>query len=161
MTSAGQHLADRRAEIERLFGEAESWASSDAKLAAHLAAYLSVLITGMIEDCIEKLVIQRAGRPGDIEIENYITKSIADGFRNPDRGKISGTLGQFSIAYQNTFNQKVPPNATSDRALRSILTNKHSLAHEGTYNLKLTIRDVREYYSNIIPILTVLQEILA
>lgn len=161
MTSAGQHVANRSAEIQLLLSDAEAWASIDAKLGAHLAAYLTVLITGMVEDCIEKLVIQRGAKPGDIEIKNYISKSIEDGFRNPDHGKISGILKQFSTAYQDEFRLYVPHDGKAAEALNSIVENKNSLAHKGISSLQMTVRDVHDYYARIVPIFEALEKILA
>lgn len=161
MTPKDPYICERCDEIEGLLTDAASWAKKDEKLGAHLAAYICVLVLGMLEDCVEHLVAQRVDKTGDSEIRNYIVKVIDERFRNPDWGKISGLLGEFSQEYKTAFTDKIPPHSTEADALRDIVTNKNSLAHTGTSKLNLTVTDVDGYYRRILPILVTLEEILA
>ena len=161
MTLTGSYIANRCSEIEGLLADAASWAKKDEKLGAHLAAYICILILGVLEDCVEHLVGQRVDKTGDNEIRNYIVKVIDERFKNPDWGKISGLLGEFSQEYKREFTDKIPHNSNEATALQDIITNKNSLAHTGTSKLNLTVMDVEGYYRRVVPILEVLEQILA
>lgn len=161
MTLQDPYLVKRSAEIEALLVEAENWAAGDYKLGANLAAYVTVLIVGVVEDCVEHLVAQRVQKTHDSEVEHYVVQSIHHGFRNPDHGAISGLLKLFSEDYQRRFKQMIPHNSKEAIALQGIVSNKNALAHLGTSNLWLTIKEVGNYYRDIKPILGVLEDILA
>ncbi|MDP2935629.1 MAG: hypothetical protein Q8O86_03970 [Dehalococcoidia bacterium] len=161
MTVSDPYVHGRCSEIERLLNEAASWASNDARLGANLAAYITVLIVGVLEDCIEHLVAQRVQKTGDNEIGNYVGKVLSERFRNPVWGYISGLLGEFSEGYQRRFSQMISHNGSEASALMSIVSNKNELAHVGTWKLEMTVTDVTDYYHRIVPILEVLEQILA
>jgi hypothetical protein len=141
--------------------DAAIWAKKDEKLGAHLAAYICVLILGVLEDCVEHLVAQRVDKTGDNEIRNYIVKVIDERFRNPDWGSISGLLGEFSQEYKRVFSDKIPYNSAEAGALQDVIINKNSLAHAGTSKLNLSVNDVDNYYRRVVPILEILEQILA
>jgi hypothetical protein len=155
------YIAKRCSEIESLLVNAEVWAENNEKLGAHMAAYISVLILGVLEDCTEHLVTQRVDKTGDSEIKNYVVKVIDERFRNPDWGAISGLLGEFSAEYKTKFTNKIAHNGTEATALQGIVDNKNALAHVGTSKLNLSVTDVDGYYRRIVPILEVLEQILA
>lgn len=161
MTLTDPYIVKRCSEIEGLLVNAKVWASNDEKLGAHLAAYICVLILGVLEDCVEHLVGQRVDKTGDNEIRNYVVKVIDERFRNPDWGKISGLLGEFSQEYKTIFTHKIAHDGTEAIALQGIVDNKNSLAHAGTSKLNLTVTDVDGYYRRVVPILEVLEQILA
>ena len=161
MTPKDPYICEKCDEIERLLIDAASWAKKDEKLGAHLAAYICVLILGVLEDCVEHLVAQRVDKTGDNEIRNYIVKVIGERFKNPDWGAISGLLGEFSQEYKRAFADKILHNGTEAGALQDVIINKNSLAHAGTSKLNLTVTDVDDYYRRVIPILEVLEQILA
>lgn len=160
MTLQDPYLIKRCDEIEALLVEADGWASGDYKLGANLAAYVTVLIVGVIEDCVEYLAAQRVQTTHDSEIEHYVVQSIHQGFRNPDHGAISGLLKMFSDDYQLRFKQRIPHDGKAALALQSVVGNKNALAHVGTSNLQLTIKEVDSYYRDIKPVLEVLEDIL-
>lgn len=161
MTLQDSYIARRCGEIDVLLTAATNWASSNEKLGAHLAAYISVLIMGVIEDCIEYLVIQRVSKTQDPEIQHYVGKVLGERFRNPNWNSISGLLKEFSEDYQRKFTEKISHNGSEASALESIMKNKNSLAHVGTEKLQMSVSDVDGYYHRIIPILEVLEQILA
>jgi hypothetical protein len=130
-------------------------------LAANLAAYITVLIVGVVEDCVEHLVAQRARKTRDSEVEHYVVQSLQERFRNPDYSAISGLLKVFSEDYQRTFRGKIPHDGKEAIALQSVIANKNMLAHVGTSNLQLTLKEVSNYSRDIKPILEVLEEILS
>lgn len=161
MTLQNPYIAARCSEIETILQQASLWASSDDKLGANLAAYISVLVCGVIEDSIEYLVIQRARKTQDTEIEHYITREIDQRFRNPEWGSISGLLKQFSVQYQQAFSNRIVANGKEHSALQSIIDNKNSLAHTGTWKFEMSLMDVDNYFRRIVPILEALEQILA
>lgn len=62
MTPNDPYVFQRCIEIESAVSEAEQWAIGNEKLGAYLAGYLTVVICGVIEDCVEHLIGNRAGK---------------------------------------------------------------------------------------------------
>lgn len=160
MSIQDKYISTKCTEIEDLLKESKNWAKTDAKLGAHLATYINVMILGMLEECFEYLVKERAKKPGDLEIENYIGKDIANKFRNPNYGLICSVLGQFSDTYRAQFQETFGGNCLEVDALKSILENKTNVAHYGLANLKLSINDVETYFKGVVRILEKLEDLL-
>jgi len=160
LTPKDPYVASRCVEIELLLADAKGWAAHDEKLGAHLAAYLTVLITGVVEDCIEHLVLQTVSKTQDHEVRRFVGEVLGQRFRNPDWGKISGLLRQFSEEYQRQFTARIPHNSPAADALTSIVSYKNDLSHVGTWKLQLTVAEVDSYNHSIIPILEALEDIL-
>lgn len=159
MTPSDPYVFQRCIEIESAVSEAKQWAVGNEKLGAYLAGYLTVVICGVVEDCVEHLIGNRAGKAQDRELQSFVRRAIHERFRNPDSDLISGTLRAFSVAYSTEFNQQTRP---EDRvALDSIVANKNNLAHVGTWKQQSTITDVRDYYERIKRVLSVLDSILS
>jgi hypothetical protein len=155
-----KYISKKCIEIEGLIKDSEDWAKGDAELGAHLATYINVLILGIFEECIEYLVIERSKKPGDIEIENYISKDIAQRLKNPDYGKICGVLGQFSDRYKAEFQREFSSNCSEVDALDSIIRNKTNVAHYGLANLGLSVKDVGIYFESVEKMLEKLEDLL-
>jgi len=155
-----KYISAKCIEIENLLKECKNWAASDPKLGAHLATYANVMILGMLEVCFEHLVKERAKRPGDLEVGNYIGKHIEDRFRNPNFGLILSVLGQFSDAYRDEFQKTFNPNSSGVVALNGLLENKTNVAHYGLANLNLSVNDVEIYFGGVVNILEKLEELL-
>lgn len=168
MSIVNQYIVNKCDEIGSLLKQAKVWAEgdpteekvADPKLGAHLASYINVIMLGMLEDCIEYMVRERAKKPGDKELENYISEDISQSFRNPNYSKICEVLGQFSSEYKSEFQSRIKHDSSAVDALNSILENKNKLAHLGLSNLNLTIDDANDYYIRVIPILEVLEDLL-
>lgn len=168
MSIQNQYVVNKCSEIESLLKQAKIWSEgdpmqekvADPKLGAHLATYINVIMLGMLEDCIEYMVRERAKKPGDKEIENYISNHISQSFRNPSYSKICEVLGQFSSKYKSEFQDRIKHDSSAIEALDSILENKRNLAHLGLSNLNLSIDDTNSYYLRVIPILEVLEDLL-
>ncbi|MBI4337436.1 MAG: hypothetical protein HY683_06375 [Chloroflexi bacterium] len=139
--------------------DAKAWSSGNAKLGAYLAAYLTVLIAGVLEDCMEQLVVKRVGRTGDAEVGAFVQKSLKERFRNPNSDRISELLGSFSTQYRDAFKTRVP--SKQKESLNSIIANKNSLAHEGSWKLHVTLDDVDGYYRDVIPVLEAVEQVLS
>jgi hypothetical protein len=161
VTFSDPYITSRCNEVDVLIKDATSWASSDAKLGAHLATYLNVMILGVVEDCIEHLIENRAGKSGDIEIKAFVHKITDRQFRNPDYGAICELLKEFSDQYCNLFKSKIISNGSEATALQSVVINKNNLAHTGIFNLTMSLNDADNYFRRIIPVLKVLEQILA
>lgn len=155
-----KYISTKCIELENLIKDSKNWAKRDAKLGAHLATYINVMILGMLEECFEHLVKERAKKPGDLEIGNYITKDIENRFRNPNYGLICSILGQFSDTYKLEFQKTFDGNCLEVTALNSILENKTNVAHYGLANLKLSVNDVEIYFKGIVNILEKLEDLL-
>lgn len=154
------HAGDRFSEIAKLISESEGWSSFDSHLDAHLAAYACVLLSGAIESAIEHIIYRRMRSLGDHEAERYVTKVVAQRFRNPDWGSINGLLGDFSDAYKKAWATEFPSGGRIDECLRSVNSIKNSLAHTGSNSLHVTLRDVRSYMDNIVPAMSFLEELM-
>ena len=81
-------------------------------------------------------------------------------FRNPDYNKICDLLATFSKEYKHRFSCRVKHDSSEAEALRSIIENRHSLAHEGTNKLNLSVKDMGDYYQRVTLILEALEDIL-
>ena len=155
-----KHIADRFADIATLMADAWTWANLDPRLGAHLAAYICVLLTGAVEDAVERTVTLRMGSLGDSEVESYVITVLAQRFRNPDWGAISGLLGEFSENYKRAWSTRFPHNGRVADSLRSILTIKNALAHTGSTSLYVTLQDVETYYHDVLPAVDELEQII-
>jgi len=155
-----QYISTKCIEIENLLKECKVWAVKDPKLGAHLATYANVVIVGMLEVCFEYIIKQRAKRPGDLEVGNYIGKHIEDRFRNPSFGQICSILGQFSDAYREEFEKTFKQNSSEVVALNGLLDNKTNVAHYGLANLNLSVNDVEIYFGGVVNILEKLEQLL-
>ena len=158
MTPKDPYVVQRCAEIESNLVDAHNWSATDAKLGAYLAGYVTVLISGVVEDCVEYLVKQRAGRSNDPELTELVSQLLAESFRNPRSNYIAGLLRRFSLEYEERYQALVP--LSSREALGSIIANRLSLTHTGTWRQPTTIADVQSYFGRIVPILAVVEEIL-
>ena len=158
MTPRDPYVAQRCAEIDLSLIDAVTWSATDAKLGAYLAGYVTILISGVVEDCIEYLVKQRAVRSQDPELTEFVSRLVGGSFSNPRSESISSLLGRFSSAYEQQYQDSVA--LSSREALGSIMANRLSLAHVGTWKQQTTVADVQSYFSRIVPILSVVEDIL-
>lgn len=156
-----EYVSTRCQEIEQLLQYADSWAQKDERLGAHLAAYICILLLGVLEDCIEHLIVERARRSGDPELQAFVTCVIGERFRNPSYQRICETLDDFSQDYKRKFVEKINRNSREAEALENIVANRHSLAHEGTGKLNLTVRDMSDYYRRVMAIVEAIEEVLS
>ena len=86
------YVFQRVSEIERHIEYAVQKSNSDLELDAFMASHISVLISGVVEDCIEYLVVERAKRTNDPQMEEFVRTSIDRQMRNPISDSISGML---------------------------------------------------------------------
>jgi hypothetical protein len=155
-------ISEKLADINTLLSHSKAWAATlpDARLAAHLATYIDVCLLGVLEESIELLLKERAHKPKDKCLANYICQDINKSFRNPRRQSIGELLKKFNPDYSEAFFTKFPPTCSEITALDGISVIKNNLAHRGAYDLKLTLQDVEDYYNRIIPILEEIESIL-
>lgn len=152
------HIARRCSDIEDALDYAAVQSQDNPRLGSYLAAHISVLISGVVEDCIEYLVIQRAGATGDSEVKEFVRVSIGRQFRNPTPDAIGDTLRTFDESYRNAYQSNVPPAARE--ALGSIVSNRMKLAHSGHSQTDFTVADVRQYFKQIVTLLEAVENIL-
>ena len=152
------YVADRCSQIEDKLRYAANKATADAGVGAYLADYISVLISGVVEDCIEHLVVQRAQRANDPQLEEFVRSLIARQFRNPRSEDIADVLGRFSKDYRQSYQQSVMREA--QEALGSIVRNRMALAHQGESQSRFTVSEVYRYFTLIVGILETVERIL-
>ena len=152
------YVADRCSEIDATIQYAANKSANDPDLGGHLAGYISVIITGVVEDSIEHFVVQRASKAQDPHLLEYVKRSIAQQFRNPQSRAISDLLERFSADYRSAYQSGVSQQAKE--ALGSLVTNRISLTHQGTLQSNLTINDVQNYFSEVKAILEKVEQIL-
>ncbi len=152
------YVAGRCSEIECQLRYAAGKSSADPELGAYLAGYVSILISGVVENCIEHMVVQRARRVNDTQLQEFVRSSIARQFRNPRSQDIANMLAMFSHAYRSEYQSAV--SFESREALGSVMANRISLAHQGSWQQPSTVSEVKEYFSSIIPILDTVERIL-
>ena len=152
------YVLERCSEIQDALRYAADKSKGDDDLGAHLADYISVLISGVVEDCVEHLVVQRAHRTNDAELQSFVRSAIDRQFRNPRSDDIAEVLNRFSSAYRNSYMVAVSGEARD--ALGSIVSNRVSLAHRGQSQSNLNVNDVSRYFGLIVEILEVVEHIL-
>lgn len=160
MSVQDRYISSKCLEIDGLILDCKEWAKVDARLGAHLATYVNVLILGVFEESIEHLVKERSKKPGDREVEHYISEHIEHSLRNPKYKKICDVLGQFSDSYRSEFQNTFGPNCSEVDALHSIIRNKTNVAHYGLANLQLSVSDVEIYFQGVVRILEKLEGLL-
>lgn len=131
--------------------------SSDVELASYFSAFLVVLLSGMYEDCVEHLLALRAAKAGDVELAQYVSKTIGEIFRNPTFGKIVEILGKFSQQYADQLRTSVQPQDA--QALDNVVSNKNLIAHGRPS--QATLRDVEKFHKSVSVIFGSLEVILA
>ncbi len=152
------YVAARCSEIDEMLLYATEKAGVDPRLGAHLAGYISVLISGVVEDCVEHLVVERARKVNDPQLQEFVRSSMAQQFRNPRSEDIANVVGRFSKDYQSSYQLSVSQEARE--ALGSIVRNRMSLAHQGAPQSNFTVNDVQRYFDLIVGILEVVEDIL-
>ena len=152
------YVFQRVSEIEQLIDYAVQKSNSDSELDAYMASYISVLISGVVADCIEYLVVERAKRTNDPELQEFVRVSMDRDFRNPNSEAIATLLSKFSSECERQYKSTVPLN--SREALGSVIRNRLSLAHSGRNQNDFTINDIRQYFEQIVGILEVVEGIL-
>ena len=152
------YVAARCSEIDEILLYAADKGDTDPELGAHMAGYVSVLISGVVEDCIEHLVVQRARKVNDPQLQEFVRSSIAQQFRNPRSEDIANVIGQFSKDCQSSYQLSVGQEARE--ALGSIVRNRMSLAHQGAPQSNFTVTDIQRYFALIVGIFEVVEGIL-
>lgn len=152
------YVANRCSEIDKTIQYAANKSANDPDLGAHLAGYISVLISGVVEDCIEHYVVERARKTNDSHVIEFVKDSIGRQFRNPRSEDIAQVLKRFGDDYSRSYQRSVSQQAKE--ALGSVVSNRFSLAHEGTSRSNFTVNDVQNYFSHIVSLLEEVEKIL-
>ena len=151
------YLIARFGEIDTAVQKAKVWSAADMEMQAVMAAYLVVFIAGCYEDCVEYLVVERAGKHGDVEVQNFIRASVDATFRNPRFDTIKNLIAYYSDAYKKELENRV--DERSRAAIASIMNNKNLVSHGK--RTAVTLGDVETFHAGSIPIFEALEDILA
>ena len=150
------------ADVTSLLGDCKAWAASqpNSRLAAHLATYIDVYLLGVLEESFELLFKERARKANDDCVANFICQHVDKRFQNPKRQSIGEMLKRFSSDFSDAFYRRFPDDCWEMKALDSINSTKRDLAHKGAYSLNLTLEDVEDYLTRVIPIVEEVESIL-
>jgi len=105
---------------------------------SYLTQYLLVLICATFEEKIESLIIQRAGRSGDPELESFVQGAVDKIFRSPKTSNISGLLRCFSTDCKDAFDKEMKSNQQAGQEatfFNNIIANRHDTAHLSGSNI--------------------------
>lgn len=128
----------------------------DVELTSMLSSYLTVLISGIYEDCIEQLLIVRAGKKGDSEIESFVKSLVDRTFRNPKYDRIRELVEYLNPLYGKALDKKLGKDSID--GINTIVDNKNYLAHGRTCNL--TLSDVSNCHTRAVKIFEELETLL-
>ena len=142
--------------LDETLEKAKHFAATSAELEAFLSAHLVVLLSGAYEDCIERMIFERAARTRDPEIQAYVQNACDRLFRNPNFRNIQDAIRLFSDPYADALGSRVEMSARE--AIGSIVTNKNNVAH-GKISV-VTLRDVENYHKRSMPIFEAIEDIL-
>lgn len=151
-----QYLQDKFKLVDNNLNKAKKASVNDMQLASMLSSYLVVLISGIYEDCVEHLIVQRAAKSNDKELENLIKMLIDRQFRNPLYKKIKEIINALDPSYKSKLDSKI--DTRSREAINSIVRNKNNVAHGKTSNA--TLNDIADYHKRALKIFDALENIL-
>lgn len=135
----------------------KSTGTKGTEIESILTKYLLMFICGAYETEIKNMVIQRAGKSGDSEVESFVKNTIRT-FRSLRIEEIrKNLLGRFSDAYRICFESKVCGTEAETR-FTNIILNRHSLAHGGQINM--TFDELVESYYKADHVLSCINEAL-
>jgi hypothetical protein len=129
---------------------------TDPQISSFLSSFLAVYSCGVYEDCIEYLVMERASKSGDSEVQEFVKQSIIKSFRNPNYENIKQLIGKFGSGYLSSLTTQVDNRLST--SIGSIITNKNDVAHAGQY--KLALGDFIAYHSEAKKIFEILEKVL-
>lgn len=122
-----------------------------------ITRYLLVYICGAYEIEIKKMIVRRAGKSGDNEIESFIKNTIKT-FRSLRIPEIrDNLLGRFCDKYKLSFDSKVL-GTESETRFTNIITNRHLIAHGG--NVNITFDELEDSYTKAETVLDAIEEAL-
>jgi len=155
-------ISTKLADVTSLLGDCKAWAANqpNSRLAAHLATYIDVYLLGVLEESFELLFKERARKANDDCVANFICQHVDKRFQNPKRQSIGEMLKRFSSDFSDAFYRRFPDDCSEMKALDSINSTKRDLAHKGAYSLNLTLEDVEDYLTRVIPIVEEVESIL-
>ena len=107
---------------------------------------------------MEHYVVERARKTNDVHVIDFVQTSIDRQFRNPKSEAIAEVLKRFGTDYGQSYQRSVSQQAKE--ALGSVVSNRMSLAHQGTSRSEFTVNDVRGYFSQIVILLEEVEKIL-
>ena len=152
---------DRVAEIRNRVGMASLVAAAHPEhpeVDSMLALYLAVAASGVIEECVTELLVAYARRNGNQQVGDYVWGSLNRYFQNPKIAKIYDFLGYFDREWVKEMKTRLPQRA--EQALNALVDTKNDLAHRGTPQLNLTVRDVQDHLAASLVVLDLLEEVL-
>lgn len=131
--------------------------SKGTEIESILTKYLLVYICGAYETEIKKMVVQRAGKTGDKELESFVRNTIKT-FRSLRMKDIrESLLGRFSDVCKATFDGKILGTEAETR-FTNIILNRHSIAHGR--EIHMTFDELVDSYYKAEVVLTAIKDCL-
>lgn len=123
-----QYLKNEFDKIDQHLKKIKKLAINNEILAPVLTSYFLVFVCGIYENVVEHLFVQRAGKNGDREIENFMRGLMTTYFRSPSYEKIKELIKMLKgKEYSIKFDPK------SINALGYLVKNRKKVAH-GEYS---------------------------
>jgi RiboL-PSP-HEPN len=142
--------------IEVCEAHLKSTDANGTEIEAFLARYLLIVTCAAFEEEIEKIILSRAARVNDPQIESFIRSSMKAIFRSLKIGDLAGLLGRFGANYKDRFQQAVT-GTLAEQYFSNIIENRNTTAHRAGPNV--TFREVVQFYEEAHTILDVISEV--
>jgi hypothetical protein len=134
----------------------EKTTSKGTEVESFLTKYLLVYICGEYEKEIERIVVQRAEKTGDLELAAYLRETgVGRGLKIKNLKE--DLLARFSDKYVKAFEGKLKEKSIT--MYSNIVVNRHASAHGGSNNM--TFDELLESYRHSKEIMDALSEVLA
>lgn len=128
----------------------------DEELRSHYAKYLCILTSGLIENALKIILNDYSSKASAPNIANYLSNQFKN-ITNLKDSKIQFILESFSLEWKEEYSSKI--SSQQKEALDSLLANRNSIAHGR--NVGITYARVKEYYSHIKDVISLLKEIIS
>lgn len=99
-----------------------------------------------MEEKIEDMVRKRASLSSDPELENFVSETVDQTFRNPSIGEIKGLLKRFDESLKKKFHAEVIHFDNAMERYENIINDRHSIAHGR--ESKMTFLELIESYKD-------------
>jgi len=125
----------------------------DEELMSHWAKYLCVLTSGFVENSLRSILAQFVVARSSSEVANYVESKIRS-ITNLSEERVYQLLRSFSSDWGDKFREKRTEKQKD--AIDSVVANRNLIVHGRSVGI--TILRIREYYTEIIKTITMIDE---
>ncbi len=148
-------IQNHKKKIDQLFEKVEI--ITDSSLKAEWAKYLCILVSGFIEDSFKELIYTFIENRTSTEIKAFVVTEIKD-ITNLNADKIAIGLIKFSKEWKEKFEIEITDEQKEH--LKSIISNRHNIAHGKIDKVQLKLSDIIDYYKSAIKVVEILHTII-